>query len=254
VDLGRVTSLDIASDSELWINRLDSGEQRVRLVHGRLRAEVTRGKLGAGVRLETPHAEVVVTGTRFAVTVLPDAGGMVTSVAVNRGSVKVRRRGGGMVELGAGQSWRSRSSKPASVPASVAGVPKLSEADLTPEPQRRRATRAPRVTAQVVERPLAEGTLGEENALFHRAVKARNSGENALAVQVLTTLLTRYPRSPLAQEAKVERLRALSRLGRHQEAAESARRYLAEHPGGFAQSEARELALKRRQQDASSKP
>jgi hypothetical protein len=58
----------------------------------------------------------------------------------------------------------------------------------------------------------------------------------------------------LSQEAKVERLRALERLGKTQQAAESARRYLAEHPDGFAQAEARQLALRAGEQNRATAP
>jgi hypothetical protein len=58
-------------------------------------------------------------------------------------------------------------------------------------------------------------------------------------------LLQRFPGSPLVPDARVERFRALQRLGRTEEAARSARQYLAEQPDGFAREEARDVALGR---------
>jgi len=57
-----------------------------------------------------------------------------------------------------------------------------------------------------------ESTLAEQNALFTAAVKARRSGEPGKAMGLLDQLLSRYPRSPLADQAKVERARALQDL------------------------------------------
>jgi outer membrane protein assembly factor BamD (BamD/ComL family) len=86
-------------------------------------------------------------------------------------------------------------------------------------------------------------TLAEQNLLFRRAVDARNEGEDERAVKHFDALLGKYPKSALAQEARVERFRALKRLGRNREAAREARRYLMDHTNGFAKDEARGLAL-----------
>ena len=56
-------------------------------------------------------------------------------------------------------------------------------------------------------------------------------------------LLSRYPNGRLAEEARVERMRGLRRTGNVNGAASEARRYLAEHPHGYAQDEARGDAL-----------
>ena len=85
--------------------------------------------------------------------------------------------------------------------------------------------------------------LPEQNRLFAAAMAAKGEGRDGDTVRLLGELLGRYPGSPLAQEARVERFRALSRLGRSDEAAREARRYLAEYPGGFARDEARGVAL-----------
>lgn len=89
-----------------------------------------------------------------------------------------------------------------------------------------------------------KGSLAQENALFQAALRARNAGNDSLALRYLDSLLARFPESTLAQEAGVERFRALRRMGQTAEAARSARRYLAEHRDGFARQEARDLVLK----------
>ena len=74
------------------------------------------------------------------------------------------------------------------------------------------------------------------------AMSARRTGDDAGAIRILTDLLTRHPTSPLAQNATVERFRALKRLGDEQAASQTARRYLKDYPVGMASDEARRLA------------
>jgi TolA-binding protein len=85
-------------------------------------------------------------------------------------------------------------------------------------------------------------TLAEENRLMQAALAARRAGQNARAVQLLTELLTSHPGSPLAQNAEVERFRALLRSGDQQSAARQANAYLSQYPNGMAADEARKLA------------
>jgi outer membrane protein assembly factor BamD (BamD/ComL family) len=86
-------------------------------------------------------------------------------------------------------------------------------------------------------------TLGEENALMQRAMSAARRGEEARAVELLSQLLVGYPGSPLAQNAEVERFRAMRRLGDVAAASRAARRYLGVHQDGMARDEARRLAV-----------
>jgi hypothetical protein len=79
------------------------------------------------------------------------------------------------------------------------------------------------------------------NRLFADARRARRDGRDAEALVLLDQLVARYPHSVLAQEAAVERFRALARLGRGAEASRAARSYLARYPGGFGSEEAARL-------------
>jgi len=85
-------------------------------------------------------------------------------------------------------------------------------------------------------------TLADENRLMLSALAAARSGENGRAVHLFTELLTRHPGSPLAQNAEVERFRALLRGGDEQSAARHARAYLDRYPNGMAADEARRVA------------
>jgi thioredoxin-like negative regulator of GroEL len=82
--------------------------------------------------------------------------------------------------------------------------------------------------------------LAEQSRQFQDAIDARNRGDDPRAADLFARLLARYPGD---EEAHVQLFRAQVRLGRSAAAATEARRYLALHPRGFAQDEARRLAL-----------
>jgi outer membrane protein assembly factor BamD (BamD/ComL family) len=82
--------------------------------------------------------------------------------------------------------------------------------------------------------------LAEQSRMFQEAIDARNRGDDARAADLFARLLARYPSY---EEAEVQLFRAHKRLGRTTLAAAAARRYLAQHPQGFAHDEARDLAL-----------
>jgi hypothetical protein len=116
-----------------------------------------------------------------------------------------------------------------------------SAAPVTPEPAPTRETVRPGGHAA----PIAEqSTLSEENRLMQAALAAARAGDDARAIKWLNELLSRYPKSPLAQNAQVERFRALARTGATGPAATQARQYLSEHPNGMASDEARDIAAK----------
>jgi hypothetical protein len=91
--------------------------------------------------------------------------------------------------------------------------------------------------------PPEVSTLSDQNRLLSSALEARKRGDDARALGSLNELLQKYPSSPLAQEARVERLRCLERLGQKNAAADEARRYLTDYPDGFAREEAKGQAL-----------
>ncbi|HEX7671827.1 MAG TPA: FecR domain-containing protein [Polyangiaceae bacterium] len=240
----------VGSSSEVDIVAPRAAFHRLRLDRGRLDAKVDdRASSTPKLVVETPDVEVVVTGTIFEVDVVrPDPSTpSVTRVSVSKGRVVVRRAGVEVAAVSAGQSWTS------AVAPLVAAAP---QAPLTSAVVSREAERT--VAAHVIaERTLptaslpsaanlAEvqmGTLAEENALYQSAVEARSRGDDASAAGRLGKLLARYPASLLSTEARVERMRALARSGRASEAAREARRYLADHPDGYAREEAKRLVM-----------
>lgn len=79
--------------------------------------------------------------------------------------------------------------------------------------------------------------------MFQAAIDARNRGDDRRAIELFGSLLGRFPKGQLAEVARVERMRALRRVGDATRASAEARRYLSEYGGGFAREEAREAVL-----------
>jgi ferric-dicitrate binding protein FerR (iron transport regulator) len=247
----------------------------VRLDEGAVTFDVP--KLGAGhsFSVETPDARVTVHGTSFEVTVDHAR----TRVVVREGLVSVVHDSRETF-VGAGESWPApRASAAVDAPpapgAGVAPIPAQTPAPTGAAPDGSRtaarrgasqpaaspirptatmevaatgpreiAATGPREIAATGPREIAAtGTLGEENRLLAAAKDARRRGDDRGAVRLLDDLLAHFPASALAQEARVERFRALDHAGDHGAAARAARSYLAEERDGFARDEARQLAL-----------
>lgn len=208
------------------------GEQRFALSRGRLELHVDdRPSVRPKLSVETPDAEVVVTGTVFDVEVTDPSGQGATStrVFVTKGHVIIRQNGQVVAAVDAGQSWHSGAfGAPSPTPETVAkpaSAPALNRNHASPLP------------------PAANGTLAAENELFQSALEAKKQGDDASAVEQLGVILSKYPTSPLSHEARLERMRAYHRMGLAREAAREAGRYLADFPDGAAKDEARRLVM-----------
>ncbi len=276
LEVGGNTKVQLRQRSELVLAKNARDEKRLVLKRGAIDVAVKPQESASNhsgvpsrrsVVVQTPDAMVLVHGTRFTVSVDPagpSAQKTVTTVRVTHGVVSVVQQGVERARLRAGQSWSSSPSsaklptqpEPTAAAGSAASQPvsKSSKGSLRWNRAPSRATLAKRApTDSLARRSAAEAgapesevvssTLQEENRLFRLAVDARNRGDDAIAVRYFGQLLSQYPASALAQEAKVEQFRALKRLGRNRDAAREARRYLIEHGNGFAEEEARDVAL-----------
>ncbi len=222
---------EIDGSSELSMVTPIASAHRVRLDRGRIRAKVNdRPSPAPKLVVETPNVDVVVTGTVFQVDVTRGRNPMefVTTVSVTKGRVVVRHGSEQLAAVTSGQSWTSARET----------AMRAQEGPSAPQP----ATHPGR-NAAAANRAVRPGTLAEENSLFQTAVDARNHGDDRSEAEHLGALLNRFPGSPLAGEARVERMRALQRTGQAAEAAREARRYLAEYPDGFARDEARRIVM-----------
>jgi hypothetical protein len=211
--------------------------QRLSLRRGRIDLAVPK-EIEQNLVIATPVAEVHVVGTVFSVTVADRkcSDQVDTSVLVSRGEVLIVRTDGTSVALGEGRSWTSAPSEQEISSACAAAEQKASEDE---------SQRTPRVSTPAEPRGEAtpDSELAAQNRLYRAALDARNAGQDARALALLDGFLSRYPGCPLSQEARVQRFRTLQRMGRHQEAAGAARRYLADHESGFAREEARRIIL-----------
>ena len=248
VHIGPATKLTVAPATNV--------EERYHLALGRVDVSVDKdSRLKRSVVVETPNAEVVVHGTVFAVAVSSQAEHLVTEVSVTRGSVWVFEKGVQVALLGPAQRWSSDSqlasapspnvnpSDARTLPTDARQLPTIAsvEPHASPSPSRelvRELVRVPRHQPTPAE--IKASTLAEQSHMFQDAIDARNRGDDARAVELFARLLTRYPSY---EEAEVQLFRAEKRLGRTSAATAEARRYLAQHPQGFAHEEARALAL-----------
>lgn len=233
--------IDISGGSRALVSDTSATREVVQLEVGEV--SVHAPPLGQrSFAIATPDARVVVHGTRFAVKVTKDARGTVTEVSVTEGKVAVHHDG---VEtfLTPGQSFSTRP-----VLSEAAPAPKADSTADAPEPAADSPTKpartAPRTAAVTAKADPSEASaLAEQNRLYSAAVAARQRGDDRTALGHLNQLITRYPKSPLVPEARVERFRALKRLGQDAEAAREARRYLVEQGDGAARDEARDVAI-----------
>lgn len=229
----------IGPATKLTVPQATNIEERYRLALGRVDVSVDKdSKVTRSVVVETPHAEVVVHGTVFAVGVSSRAEHLVTEVSVTRGSVWVLANGVQVALLGPGQHWSSETVATSAPPTAVAERPNVPEVAPLDSATPREVAHAPRHAQTVAE--IKASTLAEQSHMFQDAIDARNRGDDARAVELFSRLLSRYPSY---EEAEVQLFRAEKRLGRASAAAAEARRYLAQHPQGFAHEEARALAL-----------
>jgi hypothetical protein len=225
------------------------------LERGQLSAHVAKLNLRQRFIVTTPDAEIEVRGTRFRLQVLEGAGtcgsGTRTRLEVSEGVVEVRATGSS-VSVTAGQRWPSDCTQPSleltpSVTSGSASAPTL------PEPRRVRgaplshrdqpaANESPEVGGPAPRVSEDDSSLTEANDAFAAAVALRRKGDSEGALRAYQALIARFPASPLAENALVERMRILNGKG-DARARHEAERYLSRYPKGFAASEARLLTV-----------
>ncbi len=221
--------------------------QHFSIHRGELSAHVAKLQAGQRFLITTPDAEIEVRGTRFAVRVLerPDGckASSVTRLAVSEGVVEVRS-GGGAVSVRAGGVWPSVCGTAEAAPPNsarlaepvVPGEPTVSRPSAAPTPKR-----GAQPSMDALPEPVKdESPLTAQNDLFAEGVALRRQGDVRGALRAYQDLITRFPKSPLAENAMVERMRLMAK-SHDSRAVDEARRYLARYPSGFAVLEARQL-------------
>ena len=254
ITLASGTHLVVAASSDFTVAE-QGATTAFALTAGSVHADVAKLRAGERFVVRTLDGEVEVRGTSFDVTVVAPSpscgGGTTTRVAVSEGVVVVRSAG---VEdrVGRGESWPrgcATAVAAAESPATRAASTSAPHAtNVAPSPALLPvALPAPPIAAAPLEAaPLeASSDLAAQNALFADASAARRRGDGASALAAYDRLASRYPSSPLAENAYVERMRLLAATDPRR-GAEAARLYLSRYPHGFARSEADDLVAKQR--------
>ena len=232
------TSMTLAGNTAF---RVDSqgADERFSLQRGELSAHVAKLTHGQRFIVSTPDAEIEVRGTRFRLSVLTEpqscGTGSRTRLDVSEGVVEVRASGG-VIAVKAGQHWPVDCNAEEQPAANIDEPPQQPASSLPSK--RAAAPTSPSAPSGEVERGSA---LAAANDLFAEGVAKRRQGDVSGALRAYQELLTRFPRSALAENALVERMRLLASTGDSAKATE-AKRYLARYPRGFAVKEAQRLA------------
>jgi hypothetical protein len=190
-------------NSRLVLSGFDQAASSVQLLAGSIRCDVPDLAPGQRFSVVTPQGTVEVRGTAFTVLVSGMAEAARTCVKVERGAVAIITSGSEK-HVGAGQSWGCEAEKEAA-PAGVQGrAAAAGEAPAVDE-----SAPGPRGSARVNDRGEGKapkvGTLDEENRLFQAGLAAERQRDFARARAAFDQLLTRFPASPLANDARVAR-------------------------------------------------
>jgi FecR-like protein len=247
LQLSTGTGLELASATTLTLQSQDA-LQRFALAQGGLAAKVAKLTAHERFVIDTPDAQVEVRGTAFHLEVLPtprDCGDRTrTRLEVTEGVVELRSSRL-VARVAAGQHWPSDCDPPpsAAVPA-VSGGEAAPGSEASGPPVSRAVKAAPaRSVTGVPSRPQppTASLIGEQNALFQRGILAQRRGDAAGALAAYGELIERFPSSPLAENAAVERIR-LAVDADPSRARREAAAYLARYPRGFARVEMRRIA------------
>lgn len=180
-------------------------KQRVRLELGSIDCKVPKLPSGSEFSVVTPDALVVVHGTSFSVDVQPDEDGVPhTCVKVSEGKVAVHGKGAAPVFLMGGEQFGCSTST-ADSPAEPTSTPESLEAELADTSEAVEQVTSKRRVLEKRRKPVVaeQGTLARETALLQAAVGAEQRGDVREARARLNELLTKYPESPLREDARL---------------------------------------------------
>jgi len=195
------SGLDIAlfENSRLSLTGLGRAATSVSLLSGSIRCDVPHLFGGQRFSVQTPEGSVIVHGTVFSVFVSALAEGARTCVKVEQGEV-LMKTAASTSRVGAGQSWGCERET-------------QSVASAAPEPaQPPPNAKLPKGALRVSQDHSPIGTLDDENRLFQSGLAAERRRELSTARSAFDELLTKYPASPLADEARTARARVVKEL------------------------------------------
>ncbi|MEP7050474.1 MAG: FecR domain-containing protein [Pseudomonadota bacterium] len=250
VRLSSGTELSVEHDTNVEFE--DAGPvQRFFLGQGVLHARVAKLTRDQRFIVRTPDAEVEVRGTVFQVAIMdpdaPCAGGARTRVTVSEGLVEVRG-GGASTYVRPGESWPAGCAASDPALSQSAHIAAPSRAEPAPARIAMSASASSVNTGSDASTPSAgvrvskePSNIARQNELFALATAQNRSGDREAALASFDALLQRYPQSPLAESASVQRMRLLE-ISNPAAAENAARQYLARYPQGYARTDAARIA------------
>ena len=183
------------------------GVEELRLATGRVELTVPKLKEQQRLLVTTQEAVVEVRGTAFSVGRSEESGAWATEVSVSEGVVSVKSRGREVL-LEKGESWSSRAGAvPAEDVTEEPGWPSSQRAGQQPTKVSAAPSAKPpekSVATEALEAPAVESDLALQNALYEKALAARNAGDAERARALLQELLSSYPKTPLRVGAQKE--------------------------------------------------
>jgi ferric-dicitrate binding protein FerR (iron transport regulator) len=196
--------LELSAHTRVGLDELNARSGwRLQLRQGHVACEVPKLTGKKTFSVVTNDAEVVVHGTRFTVT----SDDTSTCVRVTEGRVEVRAKATTLF-LDPGQTWGcDRTSTPPLVPApdssTTAGEPDSNKLGTKLGAGERRFTFVrPENKGSAVPAQSPPSTLAQETELVGRALTAERRGQHTTARALYAELVSRYPNSPMAPEAR----------------------------------------------------
>lgn len=201
IKTGAGLELELLENTRVALGELgaDSGPVALRLERGQVRCVIPH-RPGRTFSVVTSAARVLDVGTIFSVRVQQTQAGPTTTVHVEEGEVRVLYAGGER-RLTAAESWASPT-EPSQVAAPVVAAPIATEplgSAPSPGPRRDAAKRRPE-------------TLALETTLLRSGLASEQAGDLRAAAAAFQALVSRYPESPLAPDARAALARVKSRL------------------------------------------
>jgi ferric-dicitrate binding protein FerR (iron transport regulator) len=197
------TQIELRSHTRVSLEQLKPSTRKVRLLGGSIRCSIPHRVAEQAFQVVTPDVTVVDIGTVFTVTL--EGPNLATHISVEEGEVLIQNASG-QTRLHAPSTWSS--APPAvSEPPAAAGIPE--RATSTPNPAPVQSAKEGRPAARVPSGKAAPAaTLAIESQLLRQGLAAERQGRTADAISALTQLVTEYPHSPLAPDARA----ALARI------------------------------------------
>jgi ferric-dicitrate binding protein FerR (iron transport regulator) len=195
-------AIELQSDTRVSLAALRARESRLDLRRGAVRCRVAHRSSSHPFQVVAPDVTIVDLGTVFTVSIDETTGA--TSVSVEEGEVLVKH-GSEETRVTAPGTWSSVEPPAASPPA-----PPLTSASPAPvehglpqaEKHERGSWPTPPPSTALSPTPLPPTTLSEESRLLRVGLAAERQGHTAEAISLFEQFLSRYPKSPLAPDAR----------------------------------------------------